>query len=59
MNGTLKNLLDFADRIGVVDQLLCYDHGFITVEGRTRSEEKKFTITIRIEEEEKNVEELE
>ena len=59
MNTTLKNILDFADRIGVVDQLLCYDHGFVTVVGRTRAEEKKFTITLRIEEEEKNAEELE
>ena len=54
MNTTLKNLLEFADRMGVVDQLLCYDHSYVTVEGRTRSEEKKFTITLRIEEEEKN-----
>ena len=59
MNTILKNLLEFADRMGVVDQLLCYDHGFITVEGRTRAEEKKFTITLRIEEDEKNAEELE
>lgn len=54
MNTILKNLLDFADRIGVVDQMLCYDHGFVTVEGRTRVEEKKFSITLRFEEEEKD-----
>lgn len=54
MNTTLKDILAFADRIGVVDQLLCYDHGFVSVEGRTRSEEKKFKITLSIEEEEKN-----
>lgn len=54
MNTILKNLLEFADRMGVVDQLLCYDNGFITVEGRTRVEEKKFSITLRIEEEEKD-----
>ncbi len=59
MNTILKNLLEFADRMGVVDSMLCYDNGFITVEGRTRAEEMKFTITLRIEEEEKNVEELE
>ena len=59
MNTTLKNLLEFADRIGVVDQLLCYDHGFVSLEGRTRSDEKKFSITLRFEEEEKNAEELE
>lgn len=54
MNTILKNLLEFADRMGVVDQLLCYDNGFITVEGRTRAEENKFSITLRIEEEEKD-----
>ena len=59
MNTILKNLLEFADRMGVVDQMLCYDHGFITLEGRTRTEEKKFKITLSIEEEEKNAEELE
>lgn len=59
MNTILKNLLEFADCMGVVDQLFCYDNGFVTVEGRTRSEEKKFKITLSIEEEEKNAEELE
>ena len=59
MNTILKNLLEFADRMGVVDKLLCYDHGFITVEGRIRSTEQKFSITLKIEEEEKDAEELE
>ena len=59
MNTILKNLLEFADRMGVVDELLCYDSGFITLNGRVRSNEQKFSITVRFEEEEKNAEELE
>lgn len=59
MNSILMNLLEFADRMGVVDQMLCYDSGFITVEGRTRSEGKKFTITLQFKEENENAEELE
>ena len=51
MNTILKYLLEFADRIGLVDQMLCYDKGFQTVEGKTR-DGKKFSITLRIEEEE-------
>ena len=53
MNTTLKNLLEFADLIGVVDQMLCYDRGFSTVEGKTR-DGKKFSVTLRIEEEDKD-----
>lgn len=59
MNTILKNLLEFADRMGVVDEFLCYDKGLITVNGRTRQTEQKFSITMRIEEEKKNAEELE
>ena len=53
MNTRLKYLLEFADRIGIVDQMLCYDSGFCTVDGRTRNGEK-FSITMKIEEEEKD-----
>lgn len=53
MNTTLKELLAFADRLGEVGQMLAYDNGFITVEGQTRSG-KKFEITLRIKEEEKD-----
>lgn len=53
MNTILKNLLEFADRMGLVDQMLCYDRGFSTVEGKTR-DGKKFSITLKIEEEEKD-----
>lgn len=53
MNTRLKYLLEFADRIGLVDQMLCYDSGFCTVDGKTR-DGKKFSITMKIEEEEKD-----
>lgn len=59
MNTIVKYLLEFADRMGVVDEMLCYDNGFMTVSGRIRSTEEKFSITLRIEEEKKNAEELE
>ena len=49
MNTILKNLLEFADRMGVVDQMLGYDNGFCTVEGKTR-DGKKFSISLHIEE---------
>ena len=47
MNTILKDLLEFADRIGVVDKMLCYDREFCSVEGKTRNGEK-FEITLRI-----------
>ena len=53
MNTNLKNLLEFADRIGIVKQMLCYSSGFCTVEGKTR-DGKNFDITLHIEEEEKD-----
>lgn len=53
MNTTLKNLLDFADKIGVVTQMLCYNDGFLTVEGNTM-DGKKFEISLHIKEEEEN-----
>ena len=53
MNTILSDLLVFADRIGVVGKMLCYDKGFMQVEGKTRSG-AKFEITLRIEEEEKD-----
>ena len=59
MNKILKDLLEFADRMGVVDEFLCYDKGLISVEGKTRGTGKKFSITMRIEEEKKDAEELE
>lgn len=54
MNTVLKDLLEFADRIGVVSKMLCYDEEFCTVEGKTRVTGKKFEITLRIKEEEKD-----
>ena len=53
MNTILKYLLEFADRIGVVNQMLGYDNGFMSVEGKTR-DGKKFSISLHIEEEEKD-----
>lgn len=53
MNTNLKYLLEFADRIGIVAQMMCYDSGFCTVEGKTR-DGKKFDITLHIKEEEKD-----
>ena len=50
MNTVLKNLLEFADRMGVVTSMLCYESGFSTVEGTTR-DGKKFDITLHIKEE--------
>ena len=49
MNTILKNLLEFADRIGVVDQMHVYDNGFLTVDGKTR-DGKKFSISLHFEE---------
>jgi hypothetical protein len=49
MNTILKYLLDFADRMGVVDELMCYGKDLLVVSGRTRTEEKKFSITLRFE----------
>ena len=50
MNTNLKYLLEFSDRIGIVEQMLCYENGFCTVEGKTR-DGKKFDITLHIKEE--------
>lgn len=54
MNTILKDLLEFADRIGVVSKMLCYDEEFCTVEGVCRGTGKKFEITLRFKEEEEN-----
>lgn len=51
MNTMLKDLLEFADRMGVVDKMLCYDREFCTVEGKIRGTGEKFEITMRIKEE--------
>ena len=53
MNTILKNLLEFADRIGVVVDMHCYENGFLTVDGKTR-DGKKFDITLHIKEEEED-----
>ena len=53
MNTILKDLLDFADKVGVVTKMLCYEDGFLTVEGKTR-DGKKFDITLDIKEEKEN-----
>ena len=53
MNSVLKDLLAFADHIGAVDEMHCYDKGYLTVGGKTRSGET-FTITLRFEEEKKD-----
>ena len=55
MNTTLKDLLEFADKVGVVSKIMCYDKSFCDVEGKTRNGEE-FEITLRIKEEEKNAE---
>lgn len=54
MNAILKDLLAFADRMGVVSKMHCYDEELCTVEGETRGTGKKFEITLRIKEEEEN-----
>ena len=48
MNNNLFYLLEFAGRIGTINQMLCYDSGFCSVDG------KKFDITLHIKEEEKD-----
>lgn len=53
MNTNLKYLLEFADKIGVVSEFLCYESGFCSVEGKTR-DGKKFDITMKIKEEEED-----
>ena len=53
MNTILKDLLEFADRMGVVDSMNCYDNGYMTVDGKTH-DGKKFSITLHFEEEEKD-----
>lgn len=53
MNTILSYLLEFSDRIGIVDEMHCYDNSWLTVEGRTRGG-MKFSVTLRIEEENKD-----
>lgn len=53
MNKELYYLLEFANHIGAINQMLCYDSGFCTVEGKT-PDGKKFDITLHIKEEEEN-----
>ena len=54
MNTLLKDLLEFADRLGVVSNMHCYDEDLCTIEGKTRGTGKKFEITLRIKEENEN-----
>ena len=60
MNTTiiLHQLIDIGMQMGAVDCVHMYDTDFLAVEGRT-DVGKKFSITLRLEEEEKNAEELE
>ena len=55
MNATiiLHQLIDIGIQMGAVDCVHMYDADFLTVEGRT-DKGKKFSITLRFEEEEKD-----
>lgn len=50
MNGVYKYLLEFADRMGIVESMLCYDSELMVVKGKTRSGEKEWEITLHLKE---------
>lgn len=52
-NRKFFGLLEFANQLGVVTEMLCYESGFCTVEGKTK-DGKKFGITLSVKEEEEN-----
>ena len=49
MNTILKKLLEFADQLGVVSDLNCYNKQIISVDGMTR-DGKSFSITLHFKE---------
>ncbi len=49
MNGFIKRLLEIADLLGVIDSFCTYSADFISVDGRTRDDKKKFSISIHLE----------
>ena len=46
-------LLHLAGGVGTVSNAMMYDHGFMTVEGKT-ADGKKFSVTLNIKEENEN-----
>lgn len=56
--GILRKIMEIAELLGCIYSAHLYDNNFISVDGRTR-DRKKFSITMRIEEEEKDDQELE
>lgn len=46
-------LLHLAGGVGAVSNAMMYDHGFMTVDGKT-AEGKKFSVTLSIKEESEN-----
>ena len=46
-------LLHLAGGVGKVDSAMMYDHGFMTVEGKT-ADGKKYSVTLSIKEENEN-----
>ena len=53
MTPILHQLIDVGNAMGAVECVHMYSKDFLTVEGKTR-DDKKFSLTIHIEEEEKN-----
>lgn len=52
MSEIFEALLHLAGGVGEVSSATMYDHSFMTVEGKT-AEGKKYSVTLRIEEDEK------
>ena len=49
MNTFIKRLLEIADLLGVIDSFCTYTRDYISVEGRTRDDKKKFSLSIHLE----------
>ena len=53
MSEIFEALLHLAGGVGKVSSAMMYDHGFMTVEGKT-AEGKKYSLTLSIKEENEN-----
>ena len=50
----LAKMCAIGNELGTVTSAMMYDHAYITIEGETKLEKKKFSITLHIKEEEKD-----
>ena len=54
MSGIFQMLIDIGNQVGTVTSACMYDSGYLTIVGENKSENKKFTISLHIEEEKKD-----